>query len=83
MIAKLLHATESFVDLDAQQLEQPITLLESTKAQFLLTESSLLSDLPTSGIQTVVLDTAWAGISSRNASNLDNVAVPFNLAYVM
>ena len=83
-ILGILKAGGAWVPMDPRHpRERKQTVLESTKAQFLLTESSLLSDLPTSGIQTVVLDTAWAGISSRNPSNLDNVAVPSNLAYVM
>ncbi len=83
-ILGILKAGGAWVPMDPRHPgERKQTVLESTKAQFLLTESSLLSDLPTSGIQTVVLDTAWAGISSRNPSNLDNVAVPSNLAYLM
>ena len=83
-ILGILKAGGAWVPMDPRHpRERKQTVLESTKAPFLLTESSLLSDLPTSGIQTVVLDAAWAGISTRNPSNLDNIAVPSNLAYVM
>ena len=83
-ILGILKAGGAWVPMDPRHpRERKQTVLESTKAPFLLTESSLVSDLPTSGIQTVVLDTAWAEISSRNPSNLDNVAVASNLAYVM
>jgi len=58
-------------------------MLEDAQVPILLTQASLVENLPKHKAQTVYLDTDWKTISTSSDANLIQIAKPSNLAYVI
>ena len=81
----ILKAGGAYVPLDPSYPKERLAfMLEDAQVQIILTQQSLLSELPTDhGVKLLCLDTDWAQISERTDTNLDNTITPENLAYVI
>lgn len=80
----ILKAGGAYVPLDPEYpAERLAFMLHDTGAPVVITQSSLLEDLPDTGAKIVCLDRDWPVIESYSAENLDSGARPDNLAYVI
>ena len=81
----VLKAGGVYVPIDPSTPQERLSfLLEDTGAAVLLTQQSLLSNLPETRARVVCLDTDWPTISeSSDATPLSHVLSPGNLAYII
>ncbi len=83
-ILGILKSGSAYVPLDPMYPRERIqNILEDSQAPLVLTQESIVSDLPGFGGQCILLDTDWPAIAQEPESEpLTNVS-PSNLAYVL
>ncbi|MDZ7959081.1 MAG: amino acid adenylation domain-containing protein [Aulosira sp. DedQUE10] len=80
----ILKAGGAYVPLDpAYPQERLGYMLADSQLAVLLTQKSLLANLPSHNAQVVCLDEEWERISQQNTSNLTHKLTPENLAYLI
>jgi amino acid adenylation domain-containing protein len=80
----ILKAGGAYVPMDPAYPKECIRyILEDSKAPIVLTQKSLVSELPDFSGQPVCLDSGWAQIATRAEENPVSKAKPENLAYVL
>jgi amino acid adenylation domain-containing protein len=80
----VLKAGGAYLPLDpAYPLERLSFMLEDARVKVLLTELSVVEQLPAHGGYTLCLDEEWERIASESEAAPECAAVPENLAYVM
>ena len=80
----VLKAGGAYVPLDAAYpAERVAFMLQDAAAPVLLTTSELQGSLPETNAQVVCLDAMGDALAQEPADNLDNLATPDNLAYVL
>jgi amino acid adenylation domain-containing protein len=80
----ILKSGAAYIPLDPDYpVERLRYMLQDAEASILLTEESLLGQLPSHRGATVLLDRQWAEIMERSANVLPQAALPENLAYVI
>ncbi|MEH1934754.1 MAG: amino acid adenylation domain-containing protein [Nostoc sp.] len=79
----ILKAGGAYVPLDPEYPQERLAyMLEDCQAPVLLTQRSLVNDLPTS-TQKICLDTDWETISQQSDGNPNSSVKPVDLAYVI
>jgi amino acid adenylation domain-containing protein len=80
----ILKAGGAYVPLDAAYPKQRIALLlEDASISVLLTQQSLMDQLPATDGEVIALDAEWNTISKQSVENPVNLNTPDNLAYVI
>ncbi|HEX8282854.1 MAG TPA: amino acid adenylation domain-containing protein [Pyrinomonadaceae bacterium] len=80
----VLKSGAAYVPLDpAYPRERIDYVLRDAGASVLVTQESLVSELPTEGLTVVRLDADWPAVSLRDAAPLPNFTAPENLAYTI
>jgi len=80
----ILKAGGAYVPLDSEYpAERLAFMLNDTEAPVVITQATLLPDLPETRARVVCLDRDWPTIESYSAENPSNGARPDNLAYVI
>lgn len=80
----ILKAGGAYVPLDSEYpAERLAFMLHDTEAPVVITQASLLPDLPGTSARVVCLDRDWPTIEGYSAENPDSGARPENLAYVI
>ncbi len=83
-ILGILKSGSAYVPLDPNYPRERIGyILEDAKAPVVLTEKSLLGDLPGGAMRFICLDSDWNEISRESSVNLGHRATPDDLAYVL
>jgi amino acid adenylation domain-containing protein len=83
-ILAVLQAGGAYVPIDpAYPTARLTSILAETKIQLLLTQSHLVADIPSTGINLFLLDTQSAEISRASAELTAVQTTPDNLAYIM
>jgi len=83
-ILGILKAHGAYVPLDpAYPAERLSLMMQDTRVPVLLTQESLLRELPEPEAHVVCLDTHWPSVSRRSENNLTSTASAANLAYVI
>lgn len=83
-ILGILKAGAAYVPLDPGYPKERLSfILEDTRAQIVITHSSLISELPTNLTHVICVDTSWEVLAQQNTENPENLPLPENLAYVM
>ncbi|OUL18652.1 hypothetical protein BV378_34960 [Nostoc sp. RF31YmG] len=80
----ILKAGGAYVPLDpAYPQERLALMLEDSQLPILLTQTELLSRLPSHQAQVVCLDSDWQTITQESQENLNSKVTPANLAYTI
>ena len=80
----ILKAGGAYLPLDPSYPPERLAfMLEDSRAPVLLTQSSLVDELPAYGLRTVELDTDWPAIARQPASAPPDTITPPNTAYVI
>jgi amino acid adenylation domain-containing protein len=80
----IIKAGGAYVPLDpAYPQERLAGMLADSQLSVLLTQKSLLTNLPSHDAQVVCLDVQWEKISQQNTGNPINKVTPENLAYLI
>ncbi|HEV2395159.1 MAG TPA: amino acid adenylation domain-containing protein [Verrucomicrobiae bacterium] len=80
----ILKAGGVYVPLDpAYPKDRLAFMLEDTQAGVLLTQQTLLAQMPQNAVKLISLDGDWELIARESKLNPANVANPLNLAYIM
>ncbi|HEY6806346.1 MAG TPA: amino acid adenylation domain-containing protein [Pyrinomonadaceae bacterium] len=80
----VLKAGAAYVPLDPEYPRERLAfMLQDADVSVLLTQNSLLSQLPEHHAQTICVDSEWNEISKASAANPDVTVNPDNLAYVI
>ncbi|HKG81231.1 MAG TPA: amino acid adenylation domain-containing protein, partial [Pyrinomonadaceae bacterium] len=83
-ILGVFKAGSAYVPLDrTYPIERLAFILEDTNAVVLLTEQSVLQDLPEIRPRVFCMDSDWELVASESAENLTSTAKPDNLSYVI
>lgn len=83
-ILGILKAGGAYVPLDpAYPKERLAFMLQNAQPRVLLTQESLIPELPEHTAQVVCLDTNWYLIAQQSEENLNQTAVINNLAYII
>ncbi|MFB2877606.1 non-ribosomal peptide synthetase [Floridanema aerugineum] len=83
-ILAILKVGAAYVPLDPGYPRERLSfILEDTRAQIVITHSSLISELPTNLTHVICVDTSWEVLAQQNTENPENLPLPENLAYVM
>jgi amino acid adenylation domain-containing protein/non-ribosomal peptide synthase protein (TIGR01720 family) len=79
----VLKAGAAYVSLDPKYPKERLAgLLEDARPKVVLTQASLLDQLP-DNVDAVSLDTEWPSIATQNDAPIESGATPDNLAYVI
>ncbi|MBE9065558.1 amino acid adenylation domain-containing protein [Leptolyngbya cf. ectocarpi LEGE 11479] len=80
----ILKTGGAYVPLDPGYPKERITyMLQDSAASVVLTQQTLVADLPDVSAQVICLDTDWAKIADGSDKNVKGDAQPANLAYVI
>ncbi|WP_375509328.1 amino acid adenylation domain-containing protein [uncultured Nostoc sp.] len=80
----ILKAGGAYVPIDPiYPKERQAFILGDTQAPVLLTQQSLVAEIPTEGIKVICLDTDWEVIADECAENPTSQTTALNLAYVI
>ncbi len=80
----VLKAGAAYVPLDpAYPRERLRLMLDDAGVAVLLTQQSLIDDLPSHDARVVCVDSDWENIAAQSSDNLLNQTLPANLAYVI
>src|SRR5678815_1410035 len=80
----VLKAGGAYVPLDPTFPRERLEfMIEDSELTVLLTQESLLAELPSTRAKTVALDAEWDAISQNGGENLANTVTADNLAYVI
>ncbi len=83
-ILAILKAGGAYVPFDpADPVKRLGWKIQDTGVTVILTQDSMASDLPASGVQMIRLDRDWATIQQEPMDNPDSQTTPDHLAYVM
>ena len=83
-ILAVFKAGGAYVPLDRNYPKERLAfILDDTDAVVLLTEQSVLPDLPESRPHVFCMDSDWELVAAESAENLPNTAKPQNLCYVI
>ena len=83
-ILGVLKAGSAYVPLDPMYPRERIShILEDAGALLVLTQESIVDDLPAFGGQCILLDRGWPEISQESAAEPSSGVSPSNLAYVL
>lgn len=83
-ILGILKAGGAWLPLDPiHPKERQELVFKDARPSVLLTEESLLAELPEHGTQTVLLDSDWPSISENSNSNPESFSTSLNAAYIM
>ncbi|MEK7325169.1 MAG: amino acid adenylation domain-containing protein, partial [Chloroflexota bacterium] len=80
----ILNAGGAYLPLDPSYPKERLAfMLEDSQAPILLTQRRFAAQLPVEGVKVVCLDSDWPVPSPPEASNLQSLATPDNLAYLI
>lgn len=80
----ILKAGGAYVPLDPNYPQERLAfILEDTQALVLLTQASLMAEMPPHKAQVISLDTDWHLIAQQSPENLSSQLTPDNLAYII
>jgi amino acid adenylation domain-containing protein len=80
----ILKAGGAYVPLDpAFPRERLAFMLQDSQVPVLLTQASLLNELPAHSARAICLDADWETIAQENAENPEGGATPADLAYIL
>ncbi len=80
----ILKAGGAYVPFDPSYPVQRLHwMIQDTGVTAILTQDHMKDDLPQTQVQTICLDSAWPTIRQESTENLDSLAKPDHLAYVM
>ena len=80
----ILKAGGAYLPLDPAYPQQRLDfMLQDARPKVLLTQQSLLSELPADRPHTVCLDRDWDSIQHNGSHNPDHITQPHNVAYVI
>ena len=83
-IVAILKAGGAYVPIDPDYPKKRIEyILEDSRASIVLTQKSLIDELPSFAGQSICLDADWAEIATESAENPVTQVKPENLAYVL
>jgi amino acid adenylation domain-containing protein len=83
-IMGILKAGGAYVPLDpAYPKSRQAAILQDSRARLVLTQRALTADLPEYGGELICLEERWSDIAAESDRDLERLAQPHNLAYVL